>query len=78
VRRARGFDSLVLKTKDGRFGGLGLKTIGVGFASLVLKTRCGRFGGLGLKTIDDGFDLFRPKTEEWRIGEHVVVSQSLH
>jgi hypothetical protein len=52
---------LVLKTKDGKFDGLGLKTIGIGFASLVLKTMCGWFDGLGLKTIGDGFDLFEPQ-----------------
>jgi hypothetical protein len=52
---------LVLKTKDGKFDGFGLKTIGTRFASLVLKTKCGQFGGLGLKTIGDGFDLFEPQ-----------------
>lgn len=61
TRHARGFVGLVLKTGDGLFDGLDLKTLREGFVGLVFKTRHGRFGGLGLKTIDDGFNQFGPQ-----------------
>jgi hypothetical protein len=53
---------LVLKTREGRFAGLGLKT------------RYGRFNSLGLKTIGGRFDRFEPQNGEWRIDGHVVKS----
>lgn len=66
TRHARWFIGLVLKTVDGLFDGLDLKTLREGFAGLVFKTRHGRFGGLGLKTIDDEFNQFGPQNGERR------------